>query len=298
MEANRKTRPSEPTEQGTHELTEPEAATTALRGFVSGPLCIDYSQKLRVYMGLITVRGWKSPTLLSALGTLVLLLGCHVQLRYYSFCLILYFTLLGLVVISQKPVFLLKRDRERVDQEEKGVGKKLGRVEGGEAIIRIYCMRKESIRKKLKSTNKSCYPLERKLSSQLAEIKLIIPSMLSLQVAKLTLYASLFLELLKCITVKMHPVLSGRQASLILLSLRIPVSESSQAQCQSSGIAAAMSKHRALTLRNLAHFIQIKFGFNLKNNFIQQCYLNKCKNSHKHSYAINDQSYGYLAPIC
>jgi hypothetical protein len=54
-----------------------------------------------------------------------------------------------------------------------------------------------------------------------------------------------------------------------------------------------------LTLKNLVHFKQIKFGFNLKNNFIKQCYLNRPKSSHhKHSYAINDQSYNYLASTC
>lgn len=35
------------------------------------------------------------------------------------------------------------------------------------------------------------------------------------------------------------------------------------------GLAAAMSKHIAARLSNLAHFKQIKFGFNLKNNLTQ-----------------------------
>lgn len=192
---------------------------------------------------------------------------------------------------------LLKKDRKS-GSRGKGSWKETGRSGGRRNNNQDILYEKRKYKKKLISTIKSCYPLERKLFSQLAEIKMIILSMLSLQVAKLTLYASLFLEFLKTITVKTHPVLSGRKASLILQSLRIPVPESSQAQCQFSGFAAAMSKYIVLTPRNLAHFKQIRFGFNLKNNFIQQCYLNKRKNSHKHSYTVNDQSYGYLAPIC
>lgn len=41
-----------------------------------------------------------------------------------------------------------------MDQEKMGAGEKLGGVEGGETIIRIYCMRKESsFNKKEKKLN-------------------------------------------------------------------------------------------------------------------------------------------------
>jgi hypothetical protein len=37
------------------------------------------------------------------------------------------------------------RDRKAMDLEGRGIGEELGGIEGRESIIRIYCVRKESI---------------------------------------------------------------------------------------------------------------------------------------------------------
>jgi len=42
-------------------------------------------------------------------------------------------------------LFFLMRDRKGVDPERRGGGEDLGGVKGGETVIRIYRMRKESI---------------------------------------------------------------------------------------------------------------------------------------------------------
>lgn len=83
---------------------------------------------------------------------------------------------------------LLKRDRKS-GSRRKGSWKETGRSGGRRNNNQDILYKKRKYKKKLISTIKSCYPLERKLFSQLAEIKMIILSMLSLQVAKLTLYA-------------------------------------------------------------------------------------------------------------
>lgn len=55
---------------------------------------------------------------------------------------IFYFVVFGCHLLEASSS-LLKRDRKRVDQDGKGVEKRLGGVEGGETKIRIYCMRKK-----------------------------------------------------------------------------------------------------------------------------------------------------------
>lgn len=45
----------------------------------------------------------------------------------------------------------LKENGEGVDVEERGGSRKLGVVEGGETVVRIYCMEEESIFKKKKN---------------------------------------------------------------------------------------------------------------------------------------------------
>jgi len=60
----------------------------------------------------------------------------------------LYLLLPCLVIVfwRQKNKKKFQRETEqRVVLEEKGGGKKLGRVEGGEIVVRIYCLREEPI---------------------------------------------------------------------------------------------------------------------------------------------------------
>lgn len=67
-----------------------------------------------------------------AIGTLFLLLGCHIQIQYLSFCYLL------------EAYSVQIRHIKGVDVKGRGGWKKLGRLEGRENNL-TYCMRKESI---------------------------------------------------------------------------------------------------------------------------------------------------------
>ena len=85
-------------------------------------------------------------------GAFIFLLACHVQLQYDSFCFILlYFTVLCSVVISQKPVLFLMRDRNGVDPDGIGEQKRFGGVEVGKFVFRFYSMRRESMFSKMET---------------------------------------------------------------------------------------------------------------------------------------------------
>lgn len=87
-----------------------------------------------------------SLALLSVLGTLFLLWSCFVQHRCENFCLVLlYFVFALFDCFVLWACHFLKRDREEVDP---GGVKRLGEVgelEGVETVVRIYCMREDSI---------------------------------------------------------------------------------------------------------------------------------------------------------
>lgn len=82
-----------------------------------------------------------------ALGTPFLLLDCHVQLGYESLLLYLIYLIIFCFVMIDcyilKAYFLLMRDRKGMDPEGGRGGEELGGLEGGDTVIRIYCIRKE-----------------------------------------------------------------------------------------------------------------------------------------------------------
>ena len=83
-------------------------------------------------MGLLTVGVGVSLTLLSALGTLLLLLGCPVQIWYRGFCLVsLYFV--WWLSLGNLFFFCWKRAGEWI-QESMGGEKQGGVVAGGSAV--------------------------------------------------------------------------------------------------------------------------------------------------------------------
>lgn len=85
-------------------------------------------------------------TLVPVLDVLSLLLGCHVQLQYDSFCFILlYFVLL----LSLKSL-VFTNERQK-GSGSRGGWEELGGIERGETIIRIYYVVKESIFNKRKT---------------------------------------------------------------------------------------------------------------------------------------------------
>lgn len=89
-------------------------------------------------MGILTVRTCGSLSLVPAPEILFLLLGCHVHptLKQSSPPTLLYFVILRFYLS-------LIRNRKGINLKEREGGKELGRVEGGESIIRAYCMRKK-----------------------------------------------------------------------------------------------------------------------------------------------------------
>lgn len=90
----------------------------SLHGSARGPLHIYYGWWLGVFVGLLTVEMGVPLTLLSALGTLFLLLACFTQLWYESLCLVLlYLVLLCSVGIPERPglLFFGGGDREGMD---------------------------------------------------------------------------------------------------------------------------------------------------------------------------------------
>lgn len=96
-------------------------------------------------MGLLTVGVSVSLILLHALGILFLRRDCLVQSPYGGFCLVvLYLVLLDLVVSERSAPFRKEMKGEQIWGRGEGEGE-LGRVEGGETLAGMYCMREESI---------------------------------------------------------------------------------------------------------------------------------------------------------
>lgn len=58
-------------------------------------------------------------------------------IEFLSYLITLYF-----IIMPSNPVCFLMRDIKGVDLDWKGSGEELGRVEGREAVVRLYCMRK------------------------------------------------------------------------------------------------------------------------------------------------------------
>lgn len=127
MADSRKTWPFESTKQSAYELTETEAAS-------AGPTWLytrftTYIYILSINLVFCGTPDWEpswSLILLPTLRTFFLLLGCHSQLQYDSFCLfLLYFVLLCLVTILESCSFLMI-DRNRVDPNGRRSGEELG----------------------------------------------------------------------------------------------------------------------------------------------------------------------------
>lgn len=73
-------------------------------------------------------------------GSLILLLSLALfpLLVFFQLMHLLFFILFYFVIIPYKPICLLMRDRKRVELNRRGGGEKLGGVEGGDIIIKIY----------------------------------------------------------------------------------------------------------------------------------------------------------------
>ena len=104
--------------------------------------------KIGVYAGLLTVEEQVSLTLLSALGTPYLLLNCLAHSSYEGSCLVkeqykILYLLCPVCLISLKSSFQ-KENRRGLDLEERGSGRgRLGGMEGGETVVRVYCVTEE-----------------------------------------------------------------------------------------------------------------------------------------------------------
>lgn len=85
-----------------------------------------------------------------SLGLFFLLLVFLVQLRCDAFCFILYFVLL----LSFRSLFFSKERQKGNGSRWEGVGEEQRGVEGGETLIRMYHMSKESIFEKRGNTLK------------------------------------------------------------------------------------------------------------------------------------------------
>ena len=79
----------------------------------------------------------ESLTLVSGRGTLFLL-GCYVQLSILKLLLhlIFYFVIFGCYLLEA--CSFLMRHKKEMDLDGRGGGEEIGKVEGGETIIRIY----------------------------------------------------------------------------------------------------------------------------------------------------------------
>lgn len=90
------------------------------------------------------------------LGPLFLLLGCLVPLQCDGFCFVLidFFVIFWLLSLRK----LLFSDGRKKGNGPSGRGgkEKLGGVEGGDTVVRIYCIRKElfSLKEKKTTVNK------------------------------------------------------------------------------------------------------------------------------------------------
>lgn len=93
-------------------------------------------------MGLLSVGTSVSLIFVPALGTLFLLLGCHVNIMMVLLYLICYFCPVWLLSPRSRCSFLM-RDKKGIDLEGSEGGEDLGRVEGGKTTIGIYCIRKD-----------------------------------------------------------------------------------------------------------------------------------------------------------
>lgn len=105
----RKTRHMESAKQGSCGLTETKAAST---GFTW--VCIGFSAYMVwllawCFVAHLTVEASESLTILPALYTHFLLLGCHVQPQYEGFCLILLHHVLSCLTIGSWRPFLFWR---------------------------------------------------------------------------------------------------------------------------------------------------------------------------------------------
>lgn len=89
--------------------------------------------------GLLTAGLGVSLTLLPALGTLFLLLGCLVQTLYDGIRLVLLHVLFA--VVFSRPAFFLKRKQREHRSAGERRWEELGRVEGEETMVGPYCMK-------------------------------------------------------------------------------------------------------------------------------------------------------------
>jgi hypothetical protein len=87
-----------------------------------------------------------SLTLLPALRTLFLLIGCLVQPQYERFHLVLLFLVLFcLVVVPWRPNPFWREKWRGTGSRGQDRWKHLGEVEGGDTVVRMYCTKEESI---------------------------------------------------------------------------------------------------------------------------------------------------------
>jgi hypothetical protein len=131
----RRTKLTESTKQGIYKLIESKASQ-GLHRSAPDPLHLYYTVYILSwhFIGLLTVRSSGSLTLMPALGSLFLSLGCHVQPSIWLFCFILYFSLscvFGFYLLEAS--FFLMRDRRGILRG----GLELERVEGEETVIWI-----------------------------------------------------------------------------------------------------------------------------------------------------------------
>lgn len=103
-------------------------------------------------MVLLTVGISMSLIIVEVLWNFFLLLSCHDLIWYDSFCFsLLFFIFCHIWLLPFGNLFYLMRDRKGVNVEGRGCGDDLRGEEGGEATIKILCIRKQYFRQKGKT---------------------------------------------------------------------------------------------------------------------------------------------------
>lgn len=165
MENTRRTQSTKSARQGAFGFTEMEVQAPGLAGVCTRSSACNCSCLLGAFVGLLTVGVCLSLTLLPVLGALFLLRVAVLSLSVSAFALS-YCILFCQVWLSSLRGLLFSEGRQRHGSRGERRWWQLGEVEGGENVVRMYCMGEQSIFNFKKRERKNFQKQRKEVSSK------------------------------------------------------------------------------------------------------------------------------------